>query len=435
MIVEKTHIPRTLIIFIDVESLRTGQELENIYGEFYELVNSAGAEIVQSSSSKQKSPSVSHFINKGKLEEILGIVDKSKAELVIVNHQLSASQARNLELKLKVRVIDKTELILDIFASRATTHIGKLQVELAQLNHLSTRLIRGWTHLERQKGGIGLRGPGETQLETDRRLIGHRIKRIKSRLDKVHKQKQLNSYYRKKSRNKLVALVGYTNAGKTTLFNSLTNSKQLAEDKLFATLDSVTRKNIDPELGPILFSDTVGFISELPTQLIESFKATLDELKSADLLLHVVDISDIDHRQKEKEVNQILDELNLQSIPQIRVNNKCDIKGSTNFDSKNKDNEVWISAEKNIGIQELRELINNDLFNGIYRGWISLEASLGKIRAKLFRMGCIDEEKVSPTGKIFAHIHIGQDELDNFIHINGFALCNDKDILLETQST
>jgi len=435
MIVEKTHIPRTLIIFIDVESLRTGQELENIYGEFYELVNSAGAEIVQSSSSKQKSPSVSHFINKGKLEEILDIVDESKAELVIVNHQLSASQARNLELKLKVRVIDKTELILDIFASRATTHIGKLQVELAQLNHLSTRLIRGWTHLERQKGGIGLRGPGETQLETDRRLIGHRIKRLKSRLDKAHKQKQLNSYSRKKSRNKLVALVGYTNAGKTTLFNSLTNSKQLAEDKLFATLDSVTRKNIDPELGPILFSDTVGFISELPTQLIESFKATLDELKSADLLLHVVDISDIDHRQKEKEVNQILDELNLQSIPQIRVNNKCDIKGSTNFDSKNKDNGVWISAEKNIGIQELRELINNDLFNGIYRGWISLEASLGKIRAKLFRMGCIDEEKVSPTGKIFAHIHIGQDELDNFIHINGFALCNDKDILLETQST
>ncbi len=435
MIVEKTHIPKTLIIFIDVESLRTGQELENIYGEFYELVNSAGAEIVQSSSSKQKSPSVSHFINKGKLEEIKDIVDRSKAELVIVNHQLSASQARNLELKLKVRVIDKTELILDIFASRATTHIGKLQVELAQLNHLSTRLIRGWTHLERQKGGIGLRGPGETQLETDRRLIGHRIKRLKSRLDKAHKQKQLNSYSRKKSRNKLVALVGYTNAGKTTLFNSLTNSKQLAEDKLFATLDSVTRKNIDPELGPILFSDTVGFISQLPTQLIESFKATLDELKSADLLLHVVDISDIDHRQKEKEVNQILDELNLQSIPQIRVNNKCDIKGPTNVESQNKENEVWISAEKNIGIEELRELINNDLFNGIYKGWISLEASLGKIRAKLFRMGCVDEEKVSPTGKIFAHVHIGQDELDNFIHINGFALCNDKDILLETQST
>ena len=181
------------------------------------------------------------------------------------------------------------------------------------------------------------------------------------------------------------------------------------------------------------FSDTVGFISELPTQLIESFKATLDELKSADLLLHVVDISDIDHRQKEKEVNQILDELNLNGIRQIRVNNKCDVKGITDIDSKNSSNEVWISAEQNIGIDELRELINNDLFNGIYRGWASLEASLGNIRAKLFRMGCITEEKISSTGRIFVHINIGQDELDNFININGFSLCNDKDILLETQ--
>ena len=428
MIVEKIQIPKTLIIFLDIESLRTGQELENIFEEFRELVISAGADIVGKSLSKQRVPSISHFINKGKLEEIATLVESSCAELIIVNHQLSASQARNLELKLKVRVIDKTELILDIFASRATTHIGKLQVELAQLNHLSTRLIRGWTHLERQKGGIGLRGPGETQLETDRRLIGHRIKRLKARLDKAHKQKQLNSYSRKKSRNKLVALVGYTNAGKTTLFNSLTNSKQLAADKLFATLDSVTRKNIDPELGPILFSDTVGFISELPTQLIESFKATLDELKSADLLLHIVDISDIDHRQKEKEVNKILEELNLESIPQIRVNNKCDIKGSH---QKPTEKEVWISAEKDMGIDDLRDIINKELFNGMYKGWISLEASLGKIRAKLFRMGCINEEKTSSTGQMYAHINIGKDELDNLIGINGFALCKHEDIILE----
>ena len=432
MIVEKKLIPKTLIIFLDIESLRTGDELENIYEEFYELVISAGAEIVEKSISKQKTPSVSHFIGKGKLDEIKHLVETSCAELVIVNHQLSASQARNLELQLKVRVIDKTELILDIFASRATTHIGKLQVELAQLNHLSTRLIRGWTHLERQKGGIGLRGPGETQLETDRRLIGHRIKRLKSRLDKSHKQKQLNSYSRKKSRNKLVALVGYTNAGKTTLFNRLTNSKQLAEDKLFATLDSVTRKNIDPELGPILFSDTVGFISDLPTQLIESFKATLDELQSADLLLHVVDISDIDHRQKEAEVNKILEELNLESIPQIRINNKCDLKGISHQVKKEEEKEVWISAEKNKGIEDLRDMINTQLFNGIYRGWISLEPSLGNIRAKLFRMGCVDEEKVSDTGKIYTYIHIGQDELKSFIGIEGFALCEDKDIILES---
>ena len=431
MIVEQKQISKTLLVFLDIESLRTGEELDDIYGEFYDLVNSAGAEIVGKTSSRQKNPSISHFINKGKLDEIKTLVESSCAELVIVNHQLSASQARNLELKLKVRVIDKTELILDIFASRATTHIGKLQVELAQLNHLSTRLIRGWTHLERQKGGIGLRGPGETQLETDRRLIGHRIKRLKSRLDKAHKQKQLNSYSRKKSRNKLVALVGYTNAGKTTLFNTLTNSKQHAEDKLFATLDSVTRKNIDPELGPILFSDTVGFISQLPTQLIESFKATLDELKSADLLLHVVDISDEDNKQKEIEVNKILEDLNLQSIPQIRVNNKCDLKQQKSKAICEEAKEVWISAQKNIGIDDLRKIINIELFNGIYKGWISLEASLGKTRAKLFRMGCINEEKISSTGKIFAHINIGRDELNNFVGINGFALCDDKDILLE----
>ena len=378
MIIEQTQISKTLIIFLEVESLKTGHELENDFEEFQELVNSAGAKIVDKSCSKQCKPSISHFINKGKLEEIKNKVQQTKADLAIVNHQLSASQARNLELYLKIRVIDKTELILDIFASRATTHIGKLQVELAQLNHLSTRLIRGWTHLERQKGGIGLRGPGETQLETDRRLIGHRIKRLKSRLDKAHKQKQLNSYSRKKSRNKLVALVGYTNAGKTTLFNSLTNSKQQAEDKLFATLDSVTRKNIDPELGPILFSDTVGFISQLPTQLVESFKATLDELKSADLLLHVVDASDVDRKQKEVEVNKILTDLNLEKIPQIRINNKCDLverfynKEFSNQISK----EVWISAEKNIGIAKLRDLINEELFNGIYKGWVSLESSL-----------------------------------------------------------
>ena len=433
MLVNQIQIPKTLIIFLEIASLKTGDELENIFEEFNELVNSAGAEIVENIISKQAKPSISHFINKGKLDEIKNLVESSCAELVIVNHQLSASQARNLELKLKVRVIDKTELILDIFASRATTHIGKLQVELAQLNHLSTRLIRGWTHLERQKGGIGLRGPGETQLETDRRLIGHRIKRLKARLDKAHKQKQLNSYSRKKSRNKLVALVGYTNAGKTTLFNSLTNSSQKAEDKLFATLDSVTRKNVDPELGPILFSDTVGFISQLPTQLIESFKATLDELRSADLLLHVVDISDIDNKQKEVEVNKILDDLNLQSIPQIRVNNKCDLKeGYTQKQIFNKEKqEVSISAEKNIGIDDLRNLINTELFNGIYKGWVSLEASMGSIRSKLFRMGCVNEEKVSATGQIYAHINIGHDELDRFIGINGFALCNDKDILLE----
>ena len=215
---------------------------------------------------------------------------------------------------------------------RDSSHVGKLQVELAQLKHLSTRLIRGWTHLERQKGGIGLRGPGETQLETDRRLIGKRIKRLNQKLEKSHKQKEINRYFRRKSRNKLVSLVGYTNAGKTTLFNKLTESSQLAEDKLFATLDSVTRKNKDPKHGPILFSDTVGFISDLPTQLIESFKATLDELKTADLLLHVVDSSDVDYKLKIKKVNKILSDIGVINIPQIIVNNKCDLIDNAKLD-------------------------------------------------------------------------------------------------------
>ena len=324
---------------------------------------------------------------------------------------------------------------MDIFAQRASSHVGKLQVELAQLNHLSTRLIRGWTHLERQKGGIGLRGPGETQLETDRRLIGNRIKNLKKRLDKAHNQKKLNSYARKKSMNKSVALVGYTNAGKTTLFNKLTNSKQFAENKLFATLDSVTRRNIDPVIGPILFSDTVGFISDLPTQLIESFKATLDELKSADLLLHIVDASDNDYHQKLLEVDKILKDLGLENIPTIIVKNKCDLLKTHSSRLFNPKKEILISAEKNIGIDKLRENINKKLYNGIYSGWISLESSMGKIRSKLFGMGCIKDEKISSCGNIYVYLQIGKDDLNNFLKINGFNLCQENDIILEKLGT
>ena len=287
---------KAIIVQMEVASLQKDQSAINAFAEFKDLSRSSGVEILDEISGKQDSPLASHFLKKGKIEEIKRSVEKTCAEIVIFNHTLSPSQERNLELAFGVRVVDRTGLILDIFASRASTHIGKLQVELAQLTHLSTRLIRAWTHLERQKGGIGLRGPGETQLETDKRLINNRIKTIKERLKKSHKQKKINQYSRMKSRNKLVALVGYTNAGKTTLFNKLTDNELYAADKLFATLDSVTRKNVDPELSSILFSDTVGFISDLPTQLIESFKGTLDELKSADLLLHVVDISDPDYR-------------------------------------------------------------------------------------------------------------------------------------------
>ena len=433
--IDKLIKTKTLLIYVEVDSLKRNIELDEQQKEFFELVNSTDVDVVEQNFNKQKVPETKNFINKGTLEKIKNKVIESQAELAIVNQELSASQARNLELTLKIRVIDKTELIMDIFAQRASSHVGKLQVELAQLNHLSTRLIRGWTHLERQKGGIGLRGPGETQLETDRRLIGNRIKNLKKRLDKAHNQKKLNSYARKKSMNKSVALVGYTNAGKTTLFNKLTNSKQFAENKLFATLDSVTRRNIDPEIGPILFSDTVGFISDLPTQLIESFKATLDELKSADLLLHIVDASDNDYQQKLLEVNKILKDLGLENIPTIIVKNKCDLLRKHSSALFNPKKEILISAEKNIGIDKLRENINKKLYNGIYSGWISLESSMGKIRSKLFGMGCIKDEKISSCGNIYVYLQIGKDDLNNFLKINGFNLCQENDIILEKLGT
>ena len=432
--IEINSIQNAFLVYIDVDSLNKENKLENSFEEFKNLVISSGTLIKDYVSFNQKTPVINTFISKGKLEILMDEIQKKNIDLVIINHELSASQTRNLENFLNKRVIDKTELILDIFATRASSHIGKLQVELAQLNHLSTRLIRGWTHLERQKGGIGLRGPGETQLETDRRLISKRIKRLNQRLDKSHKQKQINRYSRKKSRNKLVALVGYTNAGKTTLFNKLTESSQIAEDKLFATLDSVTRKNKNPEMGPILFSDTVGFISDLPTQLIESFKATLDELKAADLLLHVVDISDKDRKVKLIKVNKILKDLGLEDIPQIIVNNKIDMISDLKLEAlrKRKAKDIFLSAEDSNEFDNLNYLINETLFNGMYQGWVSLDNNLGNIRSMLFDMGCMEEERVSSDGKMLANIKIGNDELEQFIKLEGFEICPDKDIIFNT---
>ena len=420
-------LPLSIIVHIDRFSLSKDLQLEALQ-EFKELCLSSGTKVMAEVSGKIDRPSPNFFIKQGKLEEIKELVRFHKAHLVIFNNDLTPSQERNLEKFLGTRVLDRTSLILDIFATRASSHIGKLQVELAQLTHLSTRLVRGWSHLERQKGGIGLRGPGETQLETDRRLIGHRIKNLKKRLDRANNQKEVNRYARRKGKEQVVALVGYTNAGKTTLFNYLTQNNLYAADKPFATLDSVTRKNDMPQLRNVLFSDTVGFISNLPTQLVESFKATLDDLSSADLLLHVVDISDKDHRFKVNEVDKILKDLGLSEKPCIRVNNKCDRLEISDLEdhSKNSHNQIWLSSITHEGFDGLFEAINFNLKGEINSNWVSLSSDLGWLRAELYSSGGVLEERISEEGLIELHLESYQNDLIKLLDVEGFTLINNK---------
>ena len=418
--------PVSVIVHMDRFLIGSENLSLNAKEEFTELCRSSGSTVGAEVFGKIDKPTSNYFIKAGKVEEIKALVKELSADLVIFNNSLSPSQERNLEKIFGTRVLDRTSLILDIFATRATSHIGKLQVELAQLTHLSTRLVRGWSHLERQKGGIGLRGPGETQLETDRRLIGQRIKSIKKRLDKAHNQKEVNRYSRKKGKNQVVALVGYTNAGKTTLFNCLTQNMLYAADKPFATLDSVTRKNSIPDLKSILFSDTVGFISDLPTQLIESFKATLDDLRTADLLLHVVDISDKDYRFKVKEVMKLIDELGLSDIPILRVNNKSDKANLSNLDeiSASKNDQVWISAQTEEGFDDLINLINTKLYGKEQKKWVSLFPELGWLRAELYSSGSVIEERTSDSGLIQLLIKSNVPELEKLKLIKVFKILN-----------
>ena len=395
--------------------------MDEVFQEFRELVLSSDAEILFEFNFNQKIVNAKHFIGRGKLEEIKRIIDLNKIELIIFNHNLTPSQERNIESFLKTRVLDRTGLILDIFAKRAFSHIGKLQVELAQLTHLSTRLVRGWSHLERQKGGIGLRGPGETQLETDRRLISQRIKNIKKRLEKSHQQKNLNRYARKKGRNHIVGIVGYTNAGKTTLFNSLTGSREFQADKLFATLDTVTRKNLVPGSDSIIYTDTVGFISNLPTSLIESFKATLDDLKSADLLLHVVDVSDRNFKNKIYEVNKILTEINAENIPQILVKNKIDINDFDQNEVINPVNSVSVSAKEGIGIEMLKDLVSNHANRGLFKGKLLINFKNSKVRSECYRKAKIINDEETNDGWVLT-LTIGNYDLKNILSHQGIEI-------------
>ena len=423
---EKTSAPddqRAIIVSIDL--LRSNQnDLEQFNSsEFIELVRSSGLTVEHHIFSKQNFVSASHFLTKGKADELKNIVELENIKLVVLDCELSPSQERNLEKLLCARVLDRTGLILDIFAARAQSDIGKLQVELAQLSFLSTRLVRGWSHLERQKGGIGLRGPGETQLETDRRLIGNRIKQLKKKLDKQHNQKNLNRYSRRKGSNKLVALVGYTNAGKTSLFNMLTKGGLEAEDKLFATLDTTTRRADFKfkTLETVLFSDTVGFISNLPTKLVESFKATLDDLASADLLIHVIDAADTNRDYKIKEVDLILDDLGVTSMPQIRALNKIDLIANEDiWPANNLHPEIKISSETGEGLKELKNIVSEMLFGGLLCGWVHFSPVQASVRSRLFDSGCILEEKTDSNGQHQSLVSISQSMLEQFEEIEIF---------------
>lgn len=370
------------------------------FAEFEELALSADAVVVGRVTGSRTTPDVKYFIGSGKAEEVKQLVDATEADLVLVNHELSAPQERNLEKYFKCRVVDRSGLILDIFAQRARTFEGKLQVELAQLQHLSTRLIRGWTHLERQKGGIGLRGPGETQLETDRRLLRERIKAINSRLTKVRSTRAQNRKAREKAHLPTVSLVGYTNAGKSTLFNKLTEHDSYAADQLFATLDPTMRKLSLPGSMPVIIADTVGFIRNLPHQLIDAFQATLEETEQASLLLHIIDLADPNWRDHAQAVDEVLKELGVNETPTIQVFNKIDcidnVKAKWTHHPKR--NKVWLSAHTGQGIDELLEAIATCLYGEIKQYQITLKPGDGRLRAKLHEADVVLHETMTEDG-------------------------------------
>ena len=391
--------------------------------EFQELALSAGADIVVLVNIARHQPTAKYLIGSGKVEELRDLVKAEQVDLVIFNHTLTPSQERNLERVFECRVLDRTGLILDIFAQRARTHEGKLQVELAQLEHMSTRLVRGWTHLERQKGGIGLRGPGETQLETDRRLLRVRLRQIKARLEKVRSQREQARRGRRRADIPSVSLVGYTNAGKSTLFNALTSSEVYAADQLFATLDPTLRRLQLDDIGPIVLADTVGFIRHLPHKLVEAFRATLEESSNSDLLLHVIDAHEPERMEQVEQVMAVLGEIGAEGLPILEVYNKLDlledVEPQIQRDADGKPQRVWVSARDGRGLelvgQAVAELLGSDLFVATLR----LDQRFARLRAQFFEMGAVQTEEHDEEGSSLLSVRLPRVDLNRLVSREG----------------
>lgn len=386
---------RAVLVHIDLDS-----EVED-FDEFHELAMSAGVAVVSVIRGRRARPQARFFAGTGKVEEIAAAVSEHEADVVLFNHELSAVQERNLEQRLGCGVLDRNALILDIFAQRARSAEGKLQVELAQQRHLSTRLIRGWTHLERQKGGIGLRGPGETQLETDRRLVAGRVRLLKARLEKLDRQRAQGRRARQRAGVPAVSLVGYTNAGKSTLFNRLTGANVESANKLFATLDPTVRRLSNGGQRSLVVTDTVGFISHLPEELLAAFRSTLQETRDAALLLHVIDAADERRRERIAQVNELLENIGAGAVPQIQVYNKIDLLEQSPRVERGGDGrvkQVWVSALSGAGMDELTAVIAETVAGGSVRRTLRIPPDQGQLRSRLFREATVLAEEVDEEG-------------------------------------
>lgn len=396
--IQRRELERAVLVHVDFHNEADREELD----EFYELVDSAGAEICTLLTTKRQNPDSKYFVGKGKAEEIHDAVNLYEADVVIVNHALTPAQERNLSELVGCQVLDRVGLILDIFAQRARSHEGKLQVELAQLKRMATRLVKGWTHLDRQ-GGIGARGPGETQLESDRRMVQNRIKQLESKIEKVRKQRDLGRRSRKRSELPTITIVGYTNAGKSTLFNHMTSAGVYAEDRLFATLDSTLRRVHLPGAGPVIFADTVGFIRHIPHDLVTAFRSTLEETREASLLIHLVDAADKHREEKMADVYDVIAEVGAQNVPQLTIFNKIDllepqVSPKIDYNDEGVAERVWVSAQKGLGIDLLMDAVGS-FFKGAYHTVdLVLDVTAGKRRAQLYELGTIEREGFDEHG-------------------------------------